>query len=103
MATPEFASPLKPGTCLNLRDQCVQQNECCPNLICDQSRGECVRKEDAEGRRRRRRRPFDDEEEDDEESSLWTEGETLDEYGGIRSGLRRRDERCRIGLHWDPM
>ncbi|KAF9573971.1 hypothetical protein EC968_007657 [Mortierella alpina] len=103
MATPEFAPTLKPGNCLNLRDQCVDQNECCPNLICDQSRGECVRKEDAEGHyRRRHRRLLDEEDSDDEEVSPWTEDDT--EYGRFRNGLRRRDrdEGCRQG-YWDPM
>ncbi|KAF9951486.1 hypothetical protein BGZ72_007020 [Mortierella alpina] len=108
MATSEFASPFKAEACLNLRDQCVHQNECCPNLTCDQSRGECVRKEeeDAESRRRRHhRRLFDENEDDDEETSPWTEGDTVDEYGRLRNGLRRRDrdDRCRQGLYWDPM
>ncbi|KAG9325561.1 hypothetical protein KVV02_004863 [Mortierella alpina] len=106
IATPEFASPLKPGNCLNLRDQCVDQSECCPNLTCDQSRGECVRREDAESRHRRRhRRPFDEVEEDEEDFTPWTEGDTFDEYGRLRNGLRRRDrdDMCRKGLYWDPM
>ncbi|CAO3567149.1 unnamed protein product [Mortierella alpina] len=105
MATPDIASPLKPGNCLNLRDQCVEQNECCPNLICDLSRGECVRKEDAEGRRRHHRRPFDEEEDGEEASTLWTESDTVDEYGRFHKGRRRREreERCGQGLHWDPM